>query len=63
MEALLQTINGILTAVVNYFRTFDASKVGGFVEMILKNFNSTTIKATFEGLKIFLQDIASMIRG
>lgn len=63
MEELIQTINGILTAVVNYFRTFDASKAGDFVSMLMKNFNVETLKSTLEGLKLFLSDIAKLIGG
>ncbi len=60
---MMQTINDILTTLVEYFRNFDFDKAGEFVKMIIGNFNIDTIKTTFSSLGDFIKDIYTMIKG
>ncbi|MCQ2471454.1 MAG: hypothetical protein MJ147_05390 [Clostridia bacterium] len=59
----MQTINAILTTLVEYFRTFDVNKAGEFVSMIFNNFNTDTIKLTFQEFVNFVKDVYAMIKG
>ncbi len=59
----MQTINAILTTLVEYFRTFDVNKAGEFVNMIVSNFNADTIKITFQEFVNFVKDVYAMIKG
>lgn len=58
---LNQTINAIVTTLVNYFRDFDIKAAGEFIAMIISRFNADTIKTTFSSLGVFLKDIFNMI--
>ena len=60
---LWKTISDIMTTIIDYFRMFDFSKAGDFVKMIMENFNSATMKDTLDGLKLFIKDIFSLIKG
>lgn len=60
---MMQTVNDIVTTLVEYFRNFDFSKAGEFISMIIGNFNADTIKTTFSSLGDFIKDIYAMIKG
>ena len=60
---IMQTINAILTTLVDYFRNFNFDQMGEFVNMIISNFNADTIKTTFSSLGDFLKDVYAMIKG
>lgn len=60
---LMQTINAIVTTLVNYFRDFDVAAAGEFIGMIVSRFNPATIKTTFSSLGDFIKDIYAMMQG
>ncbi|MCQ2479748.1 MAG: hypothetical protein MJ120_03825 [Clostridia bacterium] len=60
---MMQTINAIVTTLVEYFRNFDMNKAGEFVNMIVSNFNADTIKLTFKEFGEFVKDVYAMIKG
>lgn len=60
---IMQTLNAVVTTLVEYFRGFDFDKMGDFVKMIIDNFNVDTIKTTFTSLGAFIKDIYTMIKG
>lgn len=60
---MMQTINAIVTTLVEYFRNFDMDKAGEFVNMIVSNFNADTIKLTFQEFVNFVKDVYAMIKG
>ena len=60
---IIQTINAIITTLVEYFRNFNFDQMGEFVNMIISNFNADTIKTTFSSLGDFLKDVYAMING
>lgn len=59
----MQTLNAIVTTLVEYFRNFNFDQMGEFVKMIVGNFNADTIKTTFSSFADFVKDIYTMIKG
>lgn len=60
---IMQTINAVLTTLVEYFRNFNIDQMGEFVKMIVGNFNIDTLKITFQEFGNFVKDIYAMIKG